>query len=118
MKEYKETHAKGFMTIENECKGGYVDIGIQISSDGRVWVCIDGIAFIRFKLMSTEEWLKLSKTRVAEFKNGIQTTTLKVIDEPCNNFEEDPYITHDFGEPKGQCIRCGWSEKDHSNKEI
>lgn len=26
-----------------------VDFGIQIATDGRVWVCINGIAFLRFK---------------------------------------------------------------------
>ena len=25
------------------------DFGVQISSDGRIWICIDGVAFIRFK---------------------------------------------------------------------
>ncbi len=24
------------------------DLGIQIAADGRVWICIDGIAFLRF----------------------------------------------------------------------
>ena len=24
------------------------DFGIQIAQDGRVWICIDGIAFVRF----------------------------------------------------------------------
>ena len=59
MKEYKETHQQGIISIENKelildrdndfsqiIKG---DFGIQIATDGRVWVCIDGIAFIRFK---------------------------------------------------------------------
>ena len=31
-------------------KGSHVgDFGIQIAKDGRVWICIDGVAFIRFK---------------------------------------------------------------------
>lgn len=33
--------------------------------------------------------------------------------EPCNYYEEDPYICDDVGEPKGQCLYCGWGEKDH-----
>jgi len=50
VKEYKETHQKGVITKENDfvfpIEG---DFGIQIARDGRVWVCINGVAFIRFK---------------------------------------------------------------------
>lgn len=62
MRELKETHQKGTISIENlpdELRvPGYMphilpsmegDLGIQIASDGRVWVCINGIAFLRFK---------------------------------------------------------------------
>lgn len=46
----KETHINGLITIENIpeflAQGG--DFGIQISDDGRVWICINGIAFLRF----------------------------------------------------------------------
>jgi len=31
------------------------DLGIQISEDERVWVCINGIAFIRFKPLKKEK---------------------------------------------------------------
>ena len=46
-----ETHVEGHISIENAeiCTTGYGDLGIQIAKDGRVWVCIDGIAFLRFK---------------------------------------------------------------------
>lgn len=54
-KEYPEAHQTGTISIENmpdelECDPGYVegDFGIQISKDGRVWICVNGIAFIRF----------------------------------------------------------------------
>ena len=32
------------------------DFGIQIARDGRVWICIDGVAFLRFnpKLVSSK----------------------------------------------------------------
>ena len=61
MKEYSETHQQGHISIENVPLGlrtfdwstghGYMqgDFGIQIAKDGRVWVCIDGVAFLRFK---------------------------------------------------------------------
>ena len=69
MKEYKETHQQGIISIENKelildrdndfsqiIKG---DFGIQIAADGRVWVCINGVAFIRFKPLTKKgerEW--------------------------------------------------------------
>ncbi len=61
MKEYKETHQTGNIMLENIPPqvssfilgngGGRMfngDLGIQIAKDGRVWICIDGVAFIRF----------------------------------------------------------------------
>jgi hypothetical protein len=62
MKEQHETHRFGSISIENvpaELRGGdpgekddyrvmQADFGIQIAKDGRVWVCINGIAFLRF----------------------------------------------------------------------
>lgn len=50
VKEYPEMHQKGFLTIEcpmsslKEC-----DFGIQIAEDGRVWICVDGEVFLRFR---------------------------------------------------------------------
>ena len=53
---YKEVHQKGNISFENSetilnipSKVIYGDFGIQIESDGRIWICIDGIAFVRFK---------------------------------------------------------------------
>ena len=60
MKEYPETHQQGLISLENadsfplrnwqDMKSTYIkgDFGIQIAKDGRVWICIDGIAFLRF----------------------------------------------------------------------
>jgi hypothetical protein len=53
--EYPETHQLGTITLENvpdELKnymymGG--DLGIQVARNGRVWICINGIAFLRFQ---------------------------------------------------------------------
>ena len=49
-KEYPEMHSKGIISIENIPKEKIIngDLGIQISKNGRVWICIDGIAFLRF----------------------------------------------------------------------
>lgn len=48
---YPERHFQGTISVEKDIKKGYFegDIGIQISHDGRIWICIDGIAAIRFK---------------------------------------------------------------------
>lgn len=51
MKKYPENHQVGFLSIEKDLKAGgqIVDVGIQIASDGRIWLCVDGEALIRFK---------------------------------------------------------------------
>ena len=51
---FLETHRQGHVSVENldfikEMDLQDADFGIQICGDGRVWVCINGIAFIRFK---------------------------------------------------------------------
>jgi len=50
----KEQHTTGSISIENldiitSMDFKHVDFGLQISNDGRVWICINGIAFIRFR---------------------------------------------------------------------
>jgi hypothetical protein len=44
-------HQRGYISIEGTFKPGYTegDLGIQIAKDGRVWICIDGVAFLRFR---------------------------------------------------------------------
>jgi hypothetical protein len=52
MKELPETHQMGVTTLENMPEGGFPfqgDFGLQVAKDGRVWICLDGVAFIRFK---------------------------------------------------------------------
>lgn len=45
-----EVHAQGFLSIETDFKSlPDCDFGIQIAPDGRVWICINNQAFIRFK---------------------------------------------------------------------
>jgi len=56
MKPY-ETHQTGFLSIEKKIEGNHeVDFGIQIAEDGRVWICIDGEAFIRFNPNIKKYW--------------------------------------------------------------
>jgi hypothetical protein len=58
MQTIPEIHQYGYLSIENLellhdiiCgnKIQTVDFGLQTHHDGRVWVCINGIAFLRFK---------------------------------------------------------------------
>jgi len=50
LKEIPETHIRGHLSVEADFKSLLdCDFGIQISNDGRVWICINRIAFIRFK---------------------------------------------------------------------
>jgi len=58
MREYPEKHQQGFISISNKSEilnrendfdeSIRGDFGVQIAKDGRVWICINGIAFIRF----------------------------------------------------------------------
>ena len=64
-KEYEETHQEGMISIENIpeelavivqatdekfMRTGFIkgDLGVQIAKDGRIWICINGVAFLRF----------------------------------------------------------------------
>lgn len=67
-REYPETHVEGATSIEHipdelrmvvHDQNGHEDIymrtgmvrgdfGVQIAQDGRVWICINGLAFLRF----------------------------------------------------------------------
>ena len=53
IKEYPETHQKGYISIEKPLIQNMVekveDFGIQIANDGRIWICINGISVLRFK---------------------------------------------------------------------
>ena len=50
----EETHQRGLLSIENlqlvlEVERMDCDVGLQTSADGRIWLCVNGVAFIRFK---------------------------------------------------------------------
>lgn len=51
VRPYPETHQWGSISIEQDLVRGCIngDLGVQVASDGRVWICIDGKALIRFK---------------------------------------------------------------------
>ncbi len=59
IKPYKETHQDGYFSIEQELTKSMkeCDFGILVAEDGRIWICIDGISFLRFKPKINEyEW--------------------------------------------------------------
>jgi len=60
---YPETHQEGLMSIEkafSTCQH-HCDLGIQVAADGRIWLCVNGEAYIRFKPMSEETYKGLRK---------------------------------------------------------
>ena len=50
IKPYKETHMEGRISKEGDAHPQTIigDFGIQIAEDGRVWICINGISYLRF----------------------------------------------------------------------
>lgn len=49
LKEMEVVTQKGLLTIESSVESGIHEVGIQTTEDGRIWLCVDGAAFIRFK---------------------------------------------------------------------
>jgi len=56
--EVAEIHQRGLLGVENlehvlslHSAGALVDcdVGLQTHFDGRIWICVNGIAFLRFK---------------------------------------------------------------------
>ena len=56
MQEIKETHQTGIITVEQnlQMQGKICDFGIQVAKDGRVWICVDGEALLRFRPCSSK----------------------------------------------------------------
>lgn len=55
MRELEATFQRGLLSIEHSIKPGIHEVGIQIAEDGRIWLCVDGQAFIRFKPIGGEQ---------------------------------------------------------------
>lgn len=62
MKIIDETHQRGALDLDLEAvKGADVmdcDVGLQTALDGRIWLCVNGRAFVRFK---PTKWVADSK---------------------------------------------------------
>lgn len=58
IKEYAETHQKGYLSVDMSIKPELLkkcDVGVMISRDGRIWICVDGLSFIRFRPALSEK---------------------------------------------------------------
>lgn len=78
--EIPETHLRGHISLENvdlvqHFNLDNTDFGIQIAKDGRVWICANTIAVIRFKPnRETTEFLRSKR----ELNNCIWTLRANV----------------------------------------
>ena len=55
VKRYKETHMDGTILLEGSALSYRQtpqmiqgDFGIEIAEDGRIWICVNGVSFLRF----------------------------------------------------------------------
>ncbi len=74
--EYPETHQEGILSIHKAFSTNqehHCDLGLQVSPDGRIWLCVNGEAYIRFKPMSkaTYETLYLAAVKAAVVKEKV-----------------------------------------------
>ena len=55
---YPVLHQDGMLSIEKALTAvhRHCDLGVQIARDGRIWLCVDGQAYVRFKPMSKETY--------------------------------------------------------------
>ena len=63
---YPETHQNGMIEINSDFKQQTIigDFGIQIAEDGRVWICINGVAFIRFKPLTSKQIERIQNFKI------------------------------------------------------
>lgn len=68
---YPVLHQKGVLSVESllTVGGRHCDVGIQIARDGRIWLCVDGQAFIRFKPISEKHMETLFGKEITDETN-------------------------------------------------
>lgn len=61
---YPVLHQEGVMSIENDLKPGMHpgNVGVQIAVDGRIWICYEGQAFMRFKPYTKAQLAAIKET--------------------------------------------------------
>lgn len=64
---YDETHQAGYLSVEQDLKRGIKEchVGVQIAEDGRIWICVNGVALLRFKPAS-EKFMKYMRQQMQE----------------------------------------------------
>ena len=71
MKAYPEKHQEGIISLENQkiieplfkgCSYLKGDLGLHVATDGRIWLCINGIAFLRFSPHKDGKMYKETRT--------------------------------------------------------
>jgi hypothetical protein len=87
-KSYDETHFQGRISFEQDVKMGVKegDIGVQISRDGKIWICIDGQALIRFMPKSrytSKQEGTLYECPECDFTDIYTAPDLSEIGDPC-----------------------------------
>ncbi len=60
MTDFGPQYAEGQLSVENQAQIDQIDlqhctVGVQVSFDGRIWLCVNGVAWIRFK-PSSGKW--------------------------------------------------------------
>jgi hypothetical protein len=95
----EEMHCSGSISIESIPESTvHGDLGIQIARDGRVWICVNGIAVLRFKpCISTEQKeaakmaegivLKDKKAQWKQFMKPVKYKPVEKTDERENNYD-------------------------------
>jgi len=70
MQPFGPEYKRGTLSIEQEMPVGIkeCDLGIQVSSDGRIWICVDGAALIRFKPILKEFSAKKLRSKISQRK--------------------------------------------------
>jgi sugar lactone lactonase YvrE len=62
IEDYPVMHQQGMLSIEKPMENGvyFGDVGVQIARDGKIWICYNGGALIRFKPL-TDKQIKIYK---------------------------------------------------------
>lgn len=87
-----ETHQFGHLSVENlelirmmdleSC-----DVGLQTSADGRIWICVNGIAFLRFKPARVPAVPQPSTPRDFDLGENLRYRPVKLVPIPENEIE-------------------------------
>ena len=72
MDKLEPTYMKGLLSVKTPIESQICDFGIQIEKDGRIWICVNGAAFIRFKPLSDKMIQNIEKNKMIDQKRKEQ----------------------------------------------